>query len=197
MSKDLLKEWLIQFRSDAESDALKLLDDHIDRLSEVANVVPGVPKRLMDGTVNVVVACCAYWGLDSDDCDRTKRFLESQKYSLWERKGNGYVFTFDLHSMAYGSIRIEDALMLGGYMDLADLYGHPWWEYERIGYDNLYVTRSDWGEFSAPELELIESQIIEDIRYDYSEDELNMWTELSDESNCFIVHLQDGYDEDD
>lgn len=193
MSKDLLKEWSIQFRSDAESDALKLLDDHIDRLSEVVNIVRGRPTRLMNGTVQVVVACCSYWGLDHCDRARTKQFLDLQRYSLWKQNGDGYIFTFDLHSKAYGSIRVEDPSMLGDYVDLADLYGHPWWEYERVGYDKLYITRSDWAEFTGPELELIESQVTEDIRWDYSEDELDMWTEISEERNCFTVNLQEHY----
>ena len=196
MSEDLIKDWIKRFRSDSVSDGLHLLDDHMSRLSEAVGVPQGIPT-LGEGTVQVVVACYAYLGLDHCDRSRTKRFLDLQRYSLWKQNGDGYIFTFDLHSKAYGSIRVEDSSRLGGYVDLAALYGHPWWEYERVGYDKLYITRLDWAEFTGPELELIESQVTEDIRWDYSEDELDMLTEISDEGNCFTVNLQGRYDEDD
>ena len=196
MSEDLIKDWIKRFRSDSVSDGQHLLDDHMGRLSEAVDVPQAIPT-LVEGTIQVVVACCSYWSIGSVDPERIGQFLNFQKYSLWDRQASGYVLTFDLHPKAYGSIRVEDVSMLRGYVDLADLYGHPWWEYERVGYGKVHITRSDWDELSETELDQINSQVTEDIRWDYSEDELDMWTEISDEGNCFTVNLQERYDEDD
>ena len=46
------------------------------------------------------------------------------------------------------------------------------------------------------ELEDIEAEVTYDIRYDYSEDELDLWFEPSPEGTCLIVSLQDRDDED-
>ena len=143
----------------------------------------------------MVRACCAYWSLDGEDRTRTERFLELQRYAKPDPKATGYILTFDLHSKALARIVIENAPVLAD-VDLADLYGHPWWEYKRVGYDHLYISRSDWGELTCQELEDLEAEVTYDIRYDYSEDELDLWFEPSQEGTCLIVSLQDRDDED-
>ena len=195
MSKDPLNQWDSRFRSEAKADGYSSFDDYLELLSTAADIVPGKPERLLEGTVLVVRACCAYWSLDGEDGTRTERFLELQRYANPDPKTTGYILTFDLHSEALARIVIENAPVLAD-VDLADLYGHPWWEYKRVGYDHLYISRSDWGELTSQELEDLEAEVTYDIRYDYSEDELDLWFEPSPEGTCLIVSLQDRDDED-
>ena len=70
-------KWEARFRSDAESDGFASLERFIGQLTDIEVVVPGIAEELVEGTVHVVRASCAYWEMDGQ-VERAGRFLKSQ-----------------------------------------------------------------------------------------------------------------------
>lgn len=75
--------------------------------------------------------------------------------------------------------------------DLADLYEHPWREYHVCGYRCLWVSRTDGEDLSGDELAQIVTAVTEDLRFDYSDDELDFWFDDSAVEGLLQVTLQD------
>lgn len=193
--KDQLMKWETRFRSDAESDGFASLERFIGQLTDNELVVPGMAEELVEGTVHVVRASCAYFEMDGQ-VERAGRLLKSQTYPESTPSGTGYNLTFDIHSRALARLVVPEGPILAD-LDLADLYAFPWDEYERVGFSRLYITRMDWAELTSLELQDLEAEVEEDIRYDYSEEELDLWFEPALEGIRLDVSLQDRYDEDD
>lgn len=172
IEEDNLEQWQIAFRKDAEKDGLRLFRDHLARFG-----LPDEPELLLHGTVLAVVACCAYAGLDGRSQDE---FLQLQKYFPQDALDAEYAFTFDLCGKSYARILIP---VNRGILDLADLYGHPWWEYKVCGYCRFWVSRTDEYDLSPEEITRIATEITDDLRFDYCEDELDF---------CFDDNIIDG-----
>jgi len=56
------------------------------------------------------------------------------------------------------------------------------------------VSRTDGDDLSDDEIELIDKEVTEDLRFDYSEDELNFWFDDSAVEGALFVMLNDVYD---
>jgi hypothetical protein len=179
MAKSSLERWEEEFRKAAKGDNFVLMRDHMHRLS-----LPPEPELLVHGTVLVVQACCAYAGLDGQP---TTRFLQLQKYFPADAPAAKYAFTFDLFGKGFARVlRSENSTVL----DLADLYGHPWWEYEVCGYHCFWVSRTDGKDLSGAELSKIEREVTEDLRFDYADEELDFWFDYSAVEGILQVNLQ-------
>ena len=111
-----------------------------------------------------------------------------QKYRPDDVGDARYSFTFDLCGKAFARVLLSAKVEP---IDLADLYGHPWHEYEVCGYHCFWVSRTDGDDLSAEELELIEKEVTVDLRFDYSEDELDFWFDDSAVKGVLLVTLQD------
>ncbi len=61
-----------------------------------------------------------------------------------------------------------------GAVDLGDLCEHPWVELEVGGFDRLWISRADGSDLVDSEVAELERIVTEDIRYDYSEDEIEI-----------------------
>jgi len=181
-----LERWEAEFRKAAKTDNFALCRDHLDRLC-----LPDEPELFVHGTVLVVHACCAYANLDGQSL---AGFLELQKYFPDDALNAEYAFTFDLCGNAYARVLVPTKR---GFLDLADLYGHPWWEYKVVGYGRFWVSRTDGEDLSRRELRQIEIEVTEDLRFDYSEDELNFWFNDIAVRGVLQVDLQDVYPDDD
>ena len=180
MPKSSLKQWEREYRRAAKADDLALCRDHLHRLS-----LPDVPELLLHGTILVVRACCAYASLDGQT---VAGFLELQKYSPADVPDAKYSFTFDLCGKAFARVLLSAKREV---LDLADLYGHPWWEYEVCGYHRFWVSRTDGEDLSADELSRIQTEVTEDLYFDYSDDELDFWFDDSAVEGILQVNLQD------
>jgi len=180
MPKSSLKKWEREYRKAAQADDLELYREHLHKLG-----LPGEPELLLHGTILVVQACCAYASIDGQPI---ARFLGFQKYSPAEVPDAKYSFTFDLYGKGFARVLLSAKLEL---LDLADLYGHPWWEYEVCGYRCFWVSRTDGEDLSPEELVQIETEITEDLRYDYSDDELDFWFDDTAVEGVLKVTLQD------
>jgi hypothetical protein len=175
-----LERWEREFRNDAEKDQLAVLRDHLRRLG-----LPDEPEKLLNGTILLMRACCAYATLDGQSYTK---FLTMQKYHSTAAGDAKYALTFDLHSKAFARVLVSAKLETA---DLADLYGHPWSEYEICGYSCFWVSRTDGNPLSDEEIEQIEEQVTDDLRYDYSEDEIEFWFDDSTVKGVLLVTVVD------
>jgi len=189
MAISILERWEDEFREAAKANDFNLMRDHMHRLS-----LPPEPELLVHGTVLVVRACCAYAALDGQSISS---FLQLQRYFPADAPDAKYVSTFDLSGKGFARVlRSANDTVL----DLADLYNHPWWEYEVCGYHCFWVSRTDGKDLSGAELRKIETEVSEDLRFDYSDDELEFWFDDSAVEGILQVNLQsldDYWDEDD
>ncbi|MFC1896888.1 hypothetical protein ACFL0Q_09600 [Thermodesulfobacteriota bacterium] len=180
MAINCLQRWEHEFRKAAVADNLSLCRDHLQRLG-----LPDDPELLLKGTVLVVHACCAYATLDGQS---PGGFLKLQKYRPTDAPEAKYALTFDLYGKAFARVLISTER---GVLDLADLYGHPWYEFEVCGYSRFWVSRTDWQDLSADELAQIQTEITEDLRFDYEDDELDFWFDDTVIQGALEVNLQD------
>jgi hypothetical protein len=181
MSNSSLERWERELRSAAKSDNLALFADHLHKLDLPAEEA----AALLRGTVLVVQACCAYASLDGQS---PAKFLAMQKYHPAGGGDARYAFTFNLSGKAFARVLVSGK---DSVLDLADLYGHPWWEYEVCGYRCFWVSRTDGEDLSADELAQFETEITEDLRFDYSDDELQFWFDDTTFEGVLQVTLQD------
>lgn len=176
-----LERWEREFRSAAKADQLALFRDHLHKLG-----LPAEPQKLLHGTILVVQACCAYASLDGQS---DAKFLAMQKYRPTDAGDAQYVLTFDLYGKAFARVLVTPKL---DGLDLADLYGHPWREHEICGYSCFWVSRTDGNPLSDEEMAQIEQEVTDDLRFDYSGDDLRFWFDDSAVEGVLLVTLLDG-----
>jgi hypothetical protein len=178
-----ISKWERRFRAAARANKYAVLRDHLRRLD-----LPDAPDLLLEGTILVVRALSPYAELDQKGDDEVERFLEMQQYNPAEATDARYAFTFDLHGKAFARVLVETKV---GPLDLADLYGNPWWEHEVVGYHHLWVSRADWSKLKRKERRQLEAEVESDLRFDYGEDELDFWFDNSLDETYLFVTIQD------
>lgn len=161
MPKDPFLDWVREFRKDAAADKLALFQDHLEKLG-----LPGKPKDLLKGTIMAVCACCAYGSMDGRSYEE---FLSMQKYNPDEAPKAKYAYTFRGSNKFMARILTPKKKQ---FLDLADLYEHPWQEYKVCGYEAILISRTDGKNLTAREKANLEEQVTCDLYYDYSEEEL-------------------------
>jgi hypothetical protein len=183
--------WQQGFRAAAKADRYAVLRDHLHRLN-----LPEDPKLLLEGTIQVVQGCLSYSVLD---CQPYGGFLGMQKYDPAEAADAKYAVTFDLCGKALGrvlapSIVGESASQRGFEFDLADLYGHSWLTYQRVGYKRFWISRIDGDGFAPEEMAELESVVTYDLLFDYSEEELDIDFDDISAEGSLLVTVQDHVD---
>ena len=161
MSSDAFRKWANRFRCEAVIDSAALLRNHLQRIG-----LPDEPEKLVEGTILCVNVAGAY----SDNEGRNiKEFLSQQSYRPTLDPDSYYSFTFNLrqHTFARVISPLKDKTL-----DLADLYGHPWKEFKMCGYSEIRIARLDDADLSEAEYDQIEKTIIDDIFFDFTEDEV-------------------------
>ena len=78
-------------------------------------------------------------------------------------------------------------------LDFADLYGHPWESYERCGYDRFWISRTDGSDLTPEELVRLEQEVTDDLRFDYSEEELELSFDDLPTERALLVTVQDTF----
>ena len=152
------RHWERSFRAAARSDKCALLLDHMGKLGFLPE-----PELMLEGTISVVEAVCSYAGIDGQPLDD---FLGMQKYDLSQATNARYAFTFDLCGKSYARVLVNGKLET---IDLADLLGHPWDNYEVAGYDRIWISHPDWSALTDEEIRELEEQVADDLLFDYSE----------------------------
>ena len=166
MSQKAIERWERSFRAAAMGDGYAILRDHLRRLE-----LPDSPELLLEGTILAVRAGCLYMDLDNLDSKYFEKLLEMQQYDPADSSNVRYAYTFDICGDTYARVLAESGSKAP---DLADLYGHPWEDYKVAGFTHLYITRTDWSGLSSEELGRLEDDVTADIRYDYSEEEVDI-----------------------
>ena len=175
-----LQVWEDSFRAAAATDGQLRLREHLRRMG-----LPDDPQQLLEGTILVVRMSVAYLLLDGQPIEP---FLELQQYDPSTLIEATYMVTFDIDGSAFGSI-VSRAGFKG--LDLADLYGSPWESLQRVGYQSLSVVRLDCVPLSLEELDDIEQAVTNDLRYDYGEDEVDIWFDRDMVEGALYVLFQD------
>lgn len=148
----------------------------------------GDPDMVLDGTILFVQRCVAYMTLDSR---QVIDFLAQQQYDPSKAVGAPYRVTFDLQGMAYACVNLPASL---SPVDLADLYGAPWFEYKVVGFDRFWIVRADGELLSQEEIDDFEKAVEYDLRFDYDEEELSFWSDSYVHDGMLQFTLQDVYD---
>lgn len=185
MSQDAFSRWAIRFRRDAEKDDMMLLRKHLKRVG-----LPDEPEKLVAGTIMYMSACCAYLSFEGHPIDD---FFAMQQYQSDLDADFHYSFTFNLRGKIFGRII---APLPPQYVDLADLYGHPWDDFKMCGYSDFRVARLDDDNLAENEIEEIEEAITDDIRFDYTEDEVDIYIDNYSIDGVLVCHVQDVFPED-
>ena len=168
--------WERSFRADARSDNYAVFRDHMNRLG-----LPDEPKLMVEGTIRVVEAILAYSSIDGQP---SELFLERQKYNPSQATDACYALTFDLCGRAYARVLVDRELKS---VDLADLLGHPWEDYEVAGFTRIWISNPDWTGLTSEELKQLEDAVTDDLLFDYSEDEVNFWFDASPDNSFLLV----------
>jgi tetratricopeptide (TPR) repeat protein len=177
-------QWERSFRSEARADDFACFR----RLLEQLKLETFTPKQVLEGTIELVRLSLVYnSGLDGRPF---LPFLQLQHYNPSQCPSAYYMFTFDIHTRGIG--RLLDTRKFE-HIDLADLYGHPYEKYKRIGFSGLWILRADYSAFDPSEPRRIERHVRDDLYFDYGEDEIDVCvrTEWADR---VLVQVQDCLD---
>jgi hypothetical protein len=183
-TKLALAQWEKSFRADAKADDYRIFEKHLKSLD-----LPDKPNMLLDGTIVFVQMCVAYLELDGQEVNE---FLERQTYDPRMSRDMPYQVTFDIHRKAYACLNLPVSLRP---VDLADLYGAPWNDYRVVGYCDIWISRIDEAPLSRDEIAKFETVVDKDLRFDYSEEELDFWFDPDTHDGVLKVSVQDVYDD--
>lgn len=182
---DILSQWEKEFQSSAISDRMSIFSDHLRHIN-----LPNSPYLMLEGTIRLVRMCAVYANMDCLD-EQFADFLAMQTYDPSKSIRAKYVYTFDLCGESFARLLVGSDR---GIPDLADLYNNPWDDYNVVGYSHLWISRPDWGSLTTKEKDELYEIITYDLRFDYTEEELDIgYDDSLEDALCFI--LQDVYDE--
>jgi hypothetical protein len=178
----VLREWTADFRSAARTDSLSLFRRHLKRLS-----LPDEPRLLLEGTIQIMAFCAYYAALDGQQ-KGFRDLLRLQRYDPAQAPRARYEFTFDVYGKTFARVLVDAKVT---NLDLADLYNHPWFNLEAVGYDDIWITRTDRRALTTQDKRFLEEEVEYDLRFDYSEDEVDFWFDDSLNRRALLVHVQD------
>jgi hypothetical protein len=158
-------EWEQGFRAAAKADRYEVLREHLAKLER-----PDKPRWLLEGTVQGVREYMAYASAIPDKHPSAgPTFLRMQKYNSTEVPEAEYALTFDLPGPRYARLLVLPDIWP---LDLADFYGYPWRRWPFHGYCRFWITRTDGNAPGRRELARLERAVTDDLRCDFSENEL-------------------------
>jgi hypothetical protein len=181
----LLRQWEKVFRADARADNYALFRNHLRKLE-----LPEEPRLLLEGTIRMMRAIWVFANMDHQPLGQ---FLKMQQYDPSKSSDACYAFTFDLCGKAYARIMADSKLVLP---DLADLYNYPWETYKAVGYTSVSISRPDFTRLTEKELDALETEVTDDLLFDYSEDEINIWFDPRTDNTYLFVIVEDVEEDD-
>jgi hypothetical protein len=188
MLENALDQWERGFRAAAEADGFAVFREHLERLG-----LPKDPQLMLEGTVCLVRMVAVYAQLDGNSTG-FEEFLKMQTYNPADASNAEYSFTFDLCGKAFARVLVDAELHT---LDLADLYGSPWMDFEVVGFQHLWISHLDWSNLTDEKRHHLEEEVTDDLRFDYSESELDMWFDDSLDKAYLFVTVQDVYETED
>lgn len=183
MPDKTLQRWQAAFRKEARADRNRRLRRHLRKLH-----LPQHPNKLREGTELLLLTCCTYAAMDNRTVNG---FIEQQRYNPADAPGAEYLLTFDFCRKGYGRLLVTADFDI---VDLADLYGHAWYAYGVCGYHTLYISRADGNDLDFDEVDRLKQTVTDDLRFDYSEDELDFWFDDESIDGVLMVRLQERFE---
>jgi hypothetical protein len=160
-----LESWARKFRAAAKADGFAHFREHLRR-----HGLPNRPKLLLDGTIHFVAMWSGFHSLDRDS-GKFAQVLRMQTYSPPTATKSLYACTFNLFGKAYARVFVDSKFST---LDLADMFDVPWDAYQVAGYSEFFVSRLDAGALTRKERVSLQTGVTDDLRYDFSEDELRL-----------------------
>lgn len=187
MTGSELARWEKGFRAAARRDRSAVFRDHLRRLG-----LPDQPELMLEGTIGMLRQLVGYAEIDGFS-DKFRELLAMQTYDPRKAEGARYVFTFNVCGKAFPRVLVHSKYQT---LDLADLYNSPWWEHKVSGFRTIWISHPDWSEITREEAEQLEDEVTNDLRFDYCEEELEVWFDGGClDSGYLIVHLLDVHEE--
>jgi hypothetical protein len=172
--------WENSFKAAAKADKCRLFREHLSWLS-----LPNKPKLMLEGTIFVMQAIACYAKIDGIPMEP---FLAMQQYDSAKAPDARYVFTFYLSKNVFARVLTENN---NSPLDLADLYGQPWFKYKTVGYPRLWISHPDYSPLVSTEMEHLKDIVSDDLSFDYNEDELSFHFEECPDGRFLLVGLHD------
>ena len=185
-------EWARTFRAEAESDDYAIFRDHLRRLG-----LPDEPLLLLEGTIQFVLFWNSFFSLGRTES--FARMLRMQTYDPAQSTDARYAYTFDLCGKAYARVLVDTDYR---NLDLADMNEAPWSEYQVVGFRGFWISHLDWSPLTQEERDQLETEIEDDLYFDYSRQELQVqfvdqgWGDEYFDEICLRVRLQEIPEED-
>jgi len=170
--------WWADFRAQAEADDCQELQRHLDYLG-----IKSTRQAFLHGTEELLSVIMAYREMDGQG---SKDLLSQQRYRLAGADLPLYCLTFSICGRGFGRVLVDEGLT---GVDFADLYGHIWYAYERVGFDQVWISRLDGESIDEIEPAGLEKRILNDLYFDIEEDEINvhLYTQELDDTAILIV----------
>ncbi len=167
--EQVFANWQRQFAADAVADDANEIRRHIEYLGLDCS-----RAAMLTGTDLLVAAVMAYQQMDNQDCEG---FVEQQRYWLCGDDLPFYCLTFNLGKKYFGRL-LTNKNMDG--VDFADLFNHPWYPFETAGFHEVHISRLDGSPITMEELEAMERRFTEDMYYDYTDDEISAYVQITE-----------------
>ncbi len=179
MPAHILDLWEHTFRIAAKLDNYRAASEHLDFLS-----LDSIPKDFVDGTVNLIRMQAAYCNIDNQPLDK---FLNLQDYTVPFSSEITYIYTFDLCGKAYARA-FDDSEHK--QIDLADLFGSPWEQYEVVGYHQFWISRVNRGMLTRTEIKDLSQSVKSDLYFDYGTDEIELDFNVAADNSFLHVSIE-------
>lgn len=176
-----LRRWEKYFRADARADNYALFRNHLRRLG-----LPEKPELMLEATINVMQAIWVFANMENQPLGW---FLANQQYHPCKAPDARYIFTFDLYGKAFARV-ILDSIQKPP-LDLADLFRYPWVDFKVAGFNNIWISHPDWSPLTTEEVQQLETDVTNDLLFDYGEDELDIWFDNSVDPSYLYASVQD------
>ncbi len=197
MCEKLLDKWEQDFTAAALADDFAMFREHLEHLAEAYHLDwtldSNQPQLMLQATIHIVRVCSAYAHLDGN-AEGFVQFLNLQKYNFTEALDAKYAVTVDFYGKALGRILVSVDLHT---LDLADLYGSRWPDFEMAGFHHLWISHPDWSVLAKEELLRLEDLITDDLRFDYGEDEVAFYFDESLGDDYLFVTVYDAFEPED
>jgi hypothetical protein len=172
------QKWKKEFVSAAKADGCNEFRRHLEHLG-----MGDQPETMLQGTLLLMPAVMAYRHLDGQS---NEELLCKQKYWL---EGEGlprYCLTFSFGPMV-GRILTDERF---AQIDFADLFGHPWYDIRRVGFNSVWISRLDGKSIDDSEFNAIESHVLGDLYFDYDESEVAADVAFMDIDDSVLLTVQ-------
>lgn len=181
-----LRRWRNRFCKAYEQDAGRRFKIELERFG-----LSGTAQDMVDATVDLVNWCAVMRQVDGQ---ALADLLGRQSYSGRPKAESPFRLIFDLGGGVGAAVVVDKELRA---IDLADIYEARWERLKRVGYTGFWVSRTDGNDLEPDEVLSLETAITADLRYDYEEDEVQIFFDPDTWPGCLYCSVDDNPGDDD